>query len=176
MIRMLLFAENSFIASALFSKLLLRLWEFPFAKSLGESVLPGRHCWSCEKRRSLILYFAEKLLLSILQRFTLIIYSWNTHRCQDYYYTLFSNRDMGENETFNNDSLIMIASSKGRWSGGVLYGVWSRFRFRFRKRGVFPCPDQPPIFFNYFHIFLRYGNIFRIFTLISSVSLLISYF
>jgi len=43
---MLLFAESSFIASTFSSKLHLRLWEFPFAKSFEQSNLPDRHCWS----------------------------------------------------------------------------------------------------------------------------------
>jgi len=44
MIRMFLFPENSFIASAFFPKLQLLLWGFPFAKSFDESFLQGRRC------------------------------------------------------------------------------------------------------------------------------------
>jgi len=39
MIRMLLFAENRFIAPAFFSKPHLRFWGFPFAKSFEKSFL-----------------------------------------------------------------------------------------------------------------------------------------
>jgi len=52
---MFLFPENSFIALAVFSKLHLRFWEFPFAKSLE-----GRCRWSYQKQRSLQRYFCSK--------------------------------------------------------------------------------------------------------------------
>jgi len=55
-----LFAENRFITSTFFSKVHLRLWGFPFAKSFEKLVLPGRCCWSYEKRWSLLQYFCTQ--------------------------------------------------------------------------------------------------------------------
>jgi len=59
-IRMLLFPENSFTASAFFSKLHIRLLGFPFAKSFEESFFSGRPCWSYQKRQPLLRYFCSK--------------------------------------------------------------------------------------------------------------------
>jgi len=83
-IRMLLFIENSFTASTFSSKINLRIWEFPFAKSFTESYLPGRRCWSYQTTFLTWILLKKTLLLSILQWFNLIIHSLNTHRGNDF--------------------------------------------------------------------------------------------
>jgi len=58
MIRTLLFAESSFIASTFSSKLHLRLWEFPFAKSFEECICQTAVADPI-KRRSSLRYFCR---------------------------------------------------------------------------------------------------------------------
>ena len=54
------FAENTFIASTFFSKLHLRLWEFPFANPFEESFCQTAVADPI-KRRSLLRYFCRNI-------------------------------------------------------------------------------------------------------------------
>ena len=125
MIRMLSFVENSFIASTFSSKLHLRLWEFPFAKSFEESFLPDRYCWSYQKRRSSLRYFCRKYCC--YQYGNLIIYSLNTYRRNKCYDTMSSYWAMDENVIFSDNGLNtpihqkIKAWSLLKWHNVILY-------------------------------------------------------
>jgi len=112
MIGMLLFAENRFIASAFFQNLI-----YAFGDSPMPSHLKSHFCQVAVADPikngglySTSIFLQTILLLSILQWFNLIIYSLNTYRLNDYYYTMCSNWDTDENVIFNDFQKILLSS------------------------------------------------------------------